>query len=153
MTSFPPHPALLHPPGGDGGWCSISHLGWLWYLGYSLCFPCLFLSEKLPAARDPPLPSERSACQLQASGCSQQLAEDSWACFLSVFAGVGEAELGGWHSKKQKYAPFSWKAPNLLPLQPQSTSWANPRLTEILKCHQELEQANPMCLFEVVKMK
>lgn len=27
-----------------------------------------------------------------------------------------EAELGGWHSRKQKYAPSSWKAPNLLPL-------------------------------------
>lgn len=52
-----------------------------------------------------------------------------------------EAELGGWHSRKQKCAPFSWKAPNLLPLQPQSTSCANSWLTEILKCHQELEQA------------
>lgn len=62
-------------------------------------------------------------------------------------------ELRGGHSRKHKSAPFSQKAPNLLPLQPHSASWANAWLTEILKCHQELEQANPTCLFEVVKMK
>lgn len=64
-----------------------------------------------------------------------------------------EAEPGGWHSRKQKCGPFSWKAPNLLPLQPQSTSCANSWLTEILKCHQELKKAKGKCLFEVVKMK
>lgn len=156
--SFPLHPALLHPTllhplSEEGGWCSISYLGSLCYFGYSLCFPCLFLSERRPAVRDPPLPSERSACQLQASGCSQQLTEDFQECFLSGFVEGREAELGGWHSRKQKCASFSRKAPNLLPLQPQSNSWANCQLTEVLKCHQELEQANATCLFEVVKMK
>lgn len=84
---LPPYPALLYPTKEEGGCCSILHLGSLCYFGYSLCFPCLFLPERMPAVRDPPLPSEHSACQLQASGCSQQLSEDSQTCFLSVFTG------------------------------------------------------------------
>lgn len=87
-----PHPALLYPIKEEGGWCSILHLGSLCYFGYSLCFPCLFLSERMPAVRDPPLPSERSACQLQASACSQQLSEDSQTSFLSLFTG----QEGSW---------------------------------------------------------
>lgn len=147
---LPSYPALLYPIKEEGGWCSILHLGSLCYFGYASCFP--FLKGCLLSGTHHFQVSTLPASSRLLDAASSSLRTPRHASFL-FSQDRREAELGGWQSRKQNCGPFSWKAPNPLPLQPPSPSCANSWLTEILKCHQEPEKAKGKCLFEVAKMK